>query len=309
MIQTCAGVHCPRADLLVQSKQKGICAIMRTAIFGAKGQLGRDLMRVFSAEGETAGHDLPELDAADPDMVRLAVERFRPDVLINAAAYTDVERAESDPAEAFRVNETAAGVLAQTAMDAGIPVVYYSTDYVFNGEKQRPYLPTDPISPLGVYGASKAAGEVATRAANPAHYVLRTAWLYGPGGNHFVEKILRAAETRPSLRVVEDETGSPTHTLDLALATRAIIQTSAYGVYHAVNAGSCTRYAFARAILERAGIAIPVAPCKAADYPSQARRPAYSVLDTTTLSQAARYTFRSWEDALDDYMARRRNTA
>ncbi len=278
---------------------------MRTLVFGSKGQLGRDLVARFRREGEVVGVDLPEVDIADAPAVESACQDLRPDRIINAAAYTDVEKAEDDEAGAFRVNETGAAHVASAAARFGVPVLYYSTDYVFSGTKQSPYEPEDPPAPLSVYGRSKAAGEAATRNANPRHFILRTAWLYGPGGNNFVEKILRAAATRPALRVVRDETGSPTHTWDLAEATAALLMTTDYGVYHAVNEGACTRDAFARAILRCAGLNTTVTGCLSDEFPAKARRPGYSVLSNARLAQRTGHVMRSWEAALDAYIKRR----
>lgn len=278
---------------------------MRTLIFGANGQLGRDLTTVFSQIGEVRGYDLPEVDIADEVALQPIVEAFGPDLLINAAAYTNVDAAEDDFAGAFLANETGARNVAELAAYHQIPVIYFSTDYVFDGTKGTPYVPGDPTSPLGVYGKTKAAGEHATIVANPRYFILRTAWLYGPGGNNFVEKVLRAAASRPELSVVDDEFGSPTHTLDLAEAALALAQTQNYGTYHAVNTGACNRLEFAQAFLEMAGVTIPVRPCKAADYPSKAARPAYSVLDTTELTAASGHVMRPWREALAHYMQRR----
>lgn len=278
---------------------------MRTLIFGSKGQLGRDLVQVFQRECVVEGHDLPEVDIADEVALQPIVDRFGPDLLINAAAYTDVDGAEGDFAKAFLANEIGARNVAELAAYRNIPVAYISTDYVFDGTKKSPYLPGDPMAPLGVYGKTKAAGEHATAVANPHHFILRTAWLYGPGGNNFVEKVLRAASSRPELKVVDDEVGSPTHTWDLAEAIRALAKTQAYGTYHAVNTGVCSRLEFALAFLGAAGIATPVTPCRSAEYPSKAARPAYSVLDTTSLTAASGYAMRPWREALAHYMERR----
>lgn len=278
---------------------------MRTLIFGSKGQLGRDLLIVFDKEGETLGVDLPEVDIASEEAVFPLVERFRPDLIVNAAAFTDVEGAEDKEEAAFCANKTGAAVVARAAHQIGIPVVYISTDYVFDGSKRTPYLPDDPIRPIGVYARSKAAGEAAVRSVAPRHFILRTAWLYGPGGNNFVEKILRAAASRPSLKVVEDEVGSPTHTFDLAEAIRALGKTDAYGTYHAVNAGQCSRFEFANEILRLAGLGTPVAPCASSEFPTRAERPLYSVLDTTSLERASGYRMRTWQQAIEHYMGRR----
>ena len=278
---------------------------MRTLIFGANGQLGKDLMQVFHEAGEVWGVDLPEVDIADELHAHAIIEEHAPNLIINAAAYTDVDSAEDHFEEAFRANEVGARLLAEQAAYYHVPLVHYSTDYVFNGASSTPYKPDDPIDPIGVYGKSKAAGEAVVRKAQPHHFILRTAWLYGPGGNNFVEKILRAAETHPSLKVVADEVGSPTHTWDLAQATLALAKTNTYGTYHAVNRDACSRFEQAQAIVEFAGLDTPVDPCSSSDYPTKAPRPCYSVLDPEALETIIGQKMRSWREALQHYMQRR----
>lgn len=278
---------------------------MRTAIFGANGQLGRDLRERFSGAGEVACADLPDLDIADLAAVEEFISGARPELVINAAAYTDVEGAEDNPAAAFRVNETGAANVARTSARHGAAVVYYSTDFVFDGLKNAPYVPEDAPGPGSVYAESKLAGEHATREANERHCIIRTAWLYGPGGNNFVEKIIRAAETRRELKVVQDEIGSPTYTYDLAEATAALASQGAAGVYHVVNGGQCSRYEFAINIISLAGLEASVAPCLAADFPVKARRPAYSVMSNEKYERDTGRKMRPWDAALADYVKRR----
>jgi dTDP-4-dehydrorhamnose reductase len=278
---------------------------MRVLIFGNAGQLGRDLMKVFSADAHVTGYDLPEVSIAEPAAVHACIVRDRPDLVVNAAAYTNVEGAEDNAAEAFRVNEGGARIVAEATRAANLPLIHYSTDFVYDGRKKTPYETTDAPNPLSVYGKSKLAGDEAVRAANPRHFILRTAWLYGPGGNNFVEKILGAAKKNPSLKVVSDEIGSPTHTWDLAEASRSIGSTHAYGIHHAVNAGQTSRDRFAAKILEIAGLATAITPCLSGEFPSKAARPPYSVLSTASLERASGYRFRSWEDALEHYLSRR----
>ncbi|MCL4691897.1 MAG: dTDP-4-dehydrorhamnose reductase [Candidatus Hydrogenedentes bacterium] len=278
---------------------------MQTLIVGADGQLGRELIEVFSVEGPTTGLTFAELDILDVSALRYAADRVSPDIIINAAAYTDVERAESERDAAFAVNETGARNVAELARERDIPTVYFSTDFVFDGSKREPYEADDPVSPRGVYAASKAAGEAATRDTWDKHFIIRTAWLYGIGGNNFVEKILRATETRPSLRVVDDEIGSPTYTRDLAEATRALARTAAYGTYHGVNGGQCSRFEFAQEILRLAGLTNAVEPCRANEFPSKAPRPAYSVLSNARLEEACGFAMPHWKDALQRFMQKR----
>jgi dTDP-4-dehydrorhamnose reductase len=278
---------------------------MQVTIYGARGQLGRDLARRFKDVAEVSALGHRDVDITDRDAVRHSMEEPRPDLVINAAAYTDVEGAEDDRDAAFLVNETGARHVAEAAEKVDAPVVYISTDFVYCGTYADPIEPAEPLQARGVYAESKAAGESATRNANARHFVLRTAWLYGPGGNNFVEKIIAATDKVPELKIVEDEIGSPTHTFDVAEAVHAITTTEAYGTYHAVNNGSCTRFEFAKRFLEIAGIDIPVQPCKAADFPSKAPRPARAVLSPVSLETASGYTMRTWDKALMHYMERR----
>ncbi len=278
---------------------------MRTLIYGAKGQLGKDLVALFSDHGEVRGEDLPELDISDESAVMEIAEAFRPELVINAAGYTDVEGAEDDSENAFRVNETGARYVARAATAMRCPVVYYSTDYVFGGSKSTPYEPGDTIAPIGVYARSKYAGEQATQEECSDHFILRTSWLYGPGGNNFVEKIIRAAQTRPELKVVDDEFGAPTYTWSLAEATWALVQTEAYGLYHLVNEGSCSRYEFAKEILHRADIQTPIHRCASDEFPTKAERPLYSVLSNQKLIDACAYIPPHWKTALDQYFQNR----
>jgi len=278
---------------------------MQTLIVGADGQLGQELIDVFAIEGPTTGLTYAELDILDNAALRAAADRVDPEIIINAAAYTDVERAESERDAAFAVNETGARNVARVAADREIPTVYFSTDFVFDGTKREPYEADDPVAPHGIYAESKTAGEAVTREMCERHFIVRTAWLYGIGGNNFVEKILKAAATRPSLRVVEDEVGSPTYTRDLAEATRALARTEAFGTYHAVNGGSCSRFAFAQAIVGAAGLSIPIEPCAASEYPSKAPRPAYSVLSNSRLESACGFRMPHWTDALQRFIQKR----
>ncbi len=277
----------------------------RTLILGGEGQLGRDLEGLFANESEVTSVDLPEVDIAAEGAVSDLANDIRPDVVINAAAYTDVEKAEEDEAAAFRANETGARYAARAANAIDAPIVYYSTDYVFGGAETRPYIETDDVAPIGVYARSKLAGERATMKENPRHLILRTAWLYGPGGNNFVEKIIHLAQTHPELKVVDDEMGAPAYTWDLAEATLALLKSGARGIYHVTNAGTCTRYEFAQEILRLAGFDTPITPCASSEFPTKAERPLYSVLATDKLQETTGYAPRHWKDALADYFTRR----
>lgn len=282
---------------------------MRTLIFGARGQLGRELVRVFRGAGEVLGCGRQEADITDSTHLYSVVERFGPDLLINAAAWNDVDGAEDHLEQAFLVNEAGPRNLAEIALYHQIPIVHYSTDYVFDGLRETPYPVDAPVAPLGVYGRSKAAGEAAVRKANPRHFIVRTAWLFGPGGGNFVEKIIALARERGALRVVADEVGSPTHTRDLAEATLRLARTHAFGTYHAVNAGACSRFEFAREILRLAGIDAALDPCAAAEFPAKARRPPYTALSNDAITAATGFAPKPWREALAEYMQRREGAA
>lgn len=283
---------------------------MRTLILGNKGQLGRDLERLFAGAGDVLGLDLPEVDIADETQLAQILGDSRPDVVLNAAAYTDVEAAESHFEEAMRVNALGPRVLGRLCAQQEIPVVHYSTDYVFPERTSGAWSEDDPVDPdvaLNAYGRSKALGETALRAETDRYYILRTAWLFGPGGNNFVEKILRAAAAQPELRVVDDETGCPTHTWDLAEATLKLIRTGQYGVYHVVNGGECSRYAYAKEILRQAGIDVPVRPCSSSEFPTAARRAKRSVLSTARYEAVTGSRMRRWQETLAHYLERRQS--
>ncbi|MDZ4858106.1 MAG: dTDP-4-dehydrorhamnose reductase [Candidatus Hydrogenedentes bacterium] len=282
---------------------------MRVLILGAGGQLGRDLLRIFRADYHVVALTHAQLNIVEGESVQLAVRDARPDLVLNAAAYTDVEKAEDNERTAFHVNANGAQRIAEASAALEVPVVYFSTDFVFDGTKDKPYGPTDTANPTSVYAKSKLRGEENTRWHNPQSFVIRTAWLYGPGGNNFVEKIVSAAGSRPSLRVVDDEFGSPTYTRDLAEAAHALVQTRAYGIYHAVNEGSCSRFEFAQAIVKEAGLSTPVEPCPASEYPMKAARPRYSVLSNAKLESACGMVMPHWRDALARYMKQREMAA
>ncbi len=279
---------------------------MRVALLGSKGQLGRELARTCPATHELMGWDLPELDICDYAALSREMQAYRPQLVINAAAYTDVERAESEPETAFACNEYGARNAAAAAAACKAPVVYYSTDFVFDGLSEAPYEETDAPNPLSVYGKSKLAGEQAVRAATPCHFILRTAWLYGPGGNNFVEKMLRLAESHECVRVVDNETGSPTHTWDLAQATWRLCDTEAFGLYHAVNAGACTRYEMAKALFQLAGLTVETIPVPAGTFGEKAARPARAALAAELLERRTGVPMRPWRAALEHYLLRRK---
>jgi dTDP-4-dehydrorhamnose reductase len=230
-----------------------------------------------------------QLDITDRDAVRDAISGQ--DVVINCAAWTDVDGAEAHEDEALRVNSEGARNVAEAAG----AVLYVSSDYVFDGTKREPYVASDPVNPVSAYGRTKLAGERATAEANPRHFIARSSWLFGAGGKNFVETILRLAGEQDPLRVVNDQVGSPTFTGHLAPALVALARTEDYGIHHVSAAGSCSWFEFAREILERSGSDTRVEPCTTEEFPRPAKRPAYSVLGGGP-------GLPSWRDGLDAYL-------
>jgi dTDP-4-dehydrorhamnose reductase len=255
-------------------------------VFGANGQVGREI--ASRARGLAVGFDRASVDICVEAAVRQAVRDHPPAAIVNAAAYTAVDRAETEPDAALRINRDGAAVLAETASSAGVPFIHLSTDYVFDGTKRTPYREFDPIAPLGAYGLSKAEGESAVRSWCPRHIILRTGWVYSAHGTNFVSTMLRLANERAELRIVDDQTGCPTAAADLADAILAITASaektnfSAWGTYHYRGADVLTWYGFACRIFQTAaeyGHKVPrLVPITTLDYPTPARRPAYTVL-------------------------------
>jgi dTDP-4-dehydrorhamnose reductase len=230
-----------------------------------------------------------QLDVTDRDAVRAAITGD--DVVINCAAWTDVDGAEEHEQEALRINRDGARNVAEAAGR----VIYVSTDYVFDGTKREPYLESDPVNPQTAYGRTKLAGERATAEANPRHHIVRTSWLFGPGGPNFVETILRLARERNSLRVVDDQVGKPTYTGHLAPELLELAASEEYGIHHRAGAGECSWFEFALEIVERAGLDCSVEPCTTAEFPRPAPRPAYSVL-------GGEQRLPSWREGLEAYL-------
>lgn len=286
----------------------------RILILGAHGQVGRELQRSFAGAGELicAGRD--SADLASPESLRQAVRAAEPDLILNAAAYTAVDRAETEREAAFAVNAQAPRVLAEEAARANALLVHYSTDYVFDGTKGEPWVETDATNPLNVYGASKLAGENAIAEAGGRYLIFRTSWVYGPHGSNFLLTMLRLGRERDSLRVVDDQTGAPTTSIAIADATRAVVEgvlagragsdESWSGVYHMTCGGAVTWYGFAREIFARAGSLLgrpapQLTPIRTSEYPTPATRPANSVLSNRKLKDQFGVTLPSWEVALD----------
>lgn len=287
---------------------------MRLLVTGAEGMLGWEIQRVArrmaaGVDWRVAAHTRDSLDVTDLDAVRQAIGIISPGVLINCAAYTDVDGCESNEIEALRVNGEAPGRLARICEEAGVVLVHFSTDYVFDGTATRPYTEDDPVRPISAYGRSKLAGEEAVRATGAAHLILRTQWLYGSHGKNFVDTILLRAATGEKLRVVNDQHGAPTYAREMAALTLSAIAKNLRGTYHAANTGACTWYDVARAALSLAGMDPDmVTPASTDEVPRPARRPAWGVLDVTRLERAG-LRLSPWRDALETYIRKDRGTA
>ncbi len=286
----------------------------RILVTGAGGQLGRSLARIGWPDALRL--DLAtsaDLDIANEAAVAARVVGGGHAAVINAAAYTAVDKAESEGEAAFRVNSLGAGILARRAAIAAIPLIHLSTDYVFDGSRQGDYREEDPVGPIGVYGASKLAGERAVASEHPRATVVRTAWAVSPFGGNFVKTMLRLSGERSDLRVVDDQFGCPTSALDLVRAIRTMVlrqldeAAAPVGLYHFVNAGSTSWYGFAREIFAqasaRSGCAARVTAIATADYPTPARRPANSCLSVVKLSRDYGVEPRPWQEALAEIMA------
>jgi len=268
-------------------------------IIGSKGMLGTALAKRFESENPLLW-DINEIDITDRDQVFAKLREVRPDVVINAAAYTNVDKAETDRDLAHRVNADGPKNLIDACADIGAILVHISTDYVFDGSNAEGYLESDRgKDPLNWYGQTKLDGEEALIAsAYPRWYLVRIAWLFGPNGKNFVETMLKVGKEQGSVTVVDDQTGCPTYTIDLADRISNMLSDDVpFGVYHAVNGGRCTWHGFATKIFELAGLPVTVTPCASDAFPRPARRPRYSVLRCTKLP-----VMRPWEDALEDYI-------
>jgi dTDP-4-dehydrorhamnose reductase len=271
---------------------------VRILLTGAGGQLGRELLETL-AQDEVAGFDYHALDISDRKAVLAAVDGVRPLWIVNAAAYNDVDGAERNTKQAFAVNASGPGYLAEAAERAGAAMVHISTDYVFDGRKGAAYTETDPANPLSVYGQSKYEGELQVLHSKASACVLRTAWLYGAHGKNFVKAILKAAEGGGPLKVVADQVGSPTWTRHLALAIRDLIRTPARGLFHVANSGACSRFEFAQAIVDGR---LEVLPVTSADAGRPAPRPSYSALASKRWEAAGFRPLPDWRSALTEFL-------
>jgi dTDP-4-dehydrorhamnose reductase len=289
---------------------------MKVAIIGGNGQLGRDVAAAFSAEGcavTTFTHE--DVEISSLESVRILLGSLRPEVVVNTAAFHNVDKCEAEPGLAFAVNGTGARNLAQVTEETGATILHVSTDYVFDGQKSSPYVEEDLPAPLNVYGNTKLSGEFFVRSINPRHFVVRTSAIYGEnpcrakGGLNFIELMLKLSKEREELRVVNDEFVTPTPTLQIARQLVALSRSSDYGLYHATAEGSCSWYEFAAAIFELTKTKVRLEAAKPGEFPAKVPRPKYSVLENHALKSKSLNVFTHWKAGLENYLARRAQLA
>ncbi len=270
-------------------------------VTGSKGMLGQDLC----PELKNAGFIVIETHKQNMDITNFnqseyVIKYYKPDYVIHCAAYTNVDKAEEDYKTAFAINETGTKNLAKICAELNIPIIYISTDYVFDGEAKEPYKPTDKRNPLGVYGASKAKGEEAIENYCSKYYIARTSWLYGLKGKNFVETMINLGQKMPEINVVNDQIGCPTWTMELAKGILNLIKNEKpYGIYHICGSGQTSWYDFAKEIFGSEGIKTPINPCSTDKFPRSANRPKYSAMENSEIC-------RNWQEALKDYLLLRK---
>ena len=280
---------------------------MRVTLFGATGLLGKTLMQASWPGTSVTGLNSKDADLRDPQQILEVVQRTRPEWIVLAAAYTDVDGCETNSQVAFDVNCQGAANVAEAARQTGSKLLFLSSDYVFDGSKTTPYEISDPRGPRSVYGRSKAEAEIKLLEIIPECCIVRTSWLYGVGGKCFPDTILKLAASRPSLDVVNDQRGTPTYTRDLARAIQHLCDAGASGIIHATNRGECSWFDFAQEIVRRAGFSTEVRPTTTDKFPRPAERPKYSVLSPASLDQF-QFIMPSWQDALGRYLSERPTT-
>lgn len=276
---------------------------MKVLVTGVKGQLGFDVVNELEKRGmEAIGVDIDEMDITDAGSVTKVITGAKPDAVIHCAAYTAVDAAEDNEEVCRKVNAEGTQNIAFVCKTLDIKMIYISTDYVFDGEGEKPWEPEDTRNPVSVYGQTKYEGELAVQNTLEKYFIVRIAWVFGINGKNFVKTMLKLAETRDTLTVVNDQFGSPTYTYDLAKLLVDMVQTEKYGIYHATNEGICTWYEFACAIFETAGIKMKVQPVSSAEYAAKAKRPCNSRMSKEKLTEAGFEKLPAWQDALERYI-------
>ncbi len=277
---------------------------MRVFVTGVKGQLGHDVMNELAKRGhEGIGVDVEEMDITDENAVDQVIKKASPDAVIHCAAWTAVDAAEDNVETCRKVNATGTGYIARVCSELDIPMLYLSTDYVFDGEGTRPWEPDDPVTkPLNVYGQMKYEGEQLVEKYLKKFFIVRIAWVFGVNGNNFIKTMLRLGRERGAVSVVNDQIGSPTYTYDLARLLVDMIETDKYGRYHATNEGLCSWYEFAVEIFRQAGMDVKVTPVDSTQFPAKAKRPHNSRMSKDKLEANGFQRLPSWQDALGRYL-------
>lgn len=277
---------------------------MKVLITGAAGQLGYDLQGCFSDSGDdVVAADRAALDVTDPTAVTQIVAQAAPEVVVHTAAFTKVDACETETETAWSVNAVGTWHVARACASAGSAMVYLSSDYVFDGTLGRPYTEFDQVRPMSMYGRTKEAGEQKVRESLEEHYVVRTSWVHGSHGGNFAKTMLRLGRDRGAVSVVDDQTGSPTFTFDLAPQIRRLAQTQMYGTYHLTNSGQCTWFDFAQAIFDQAGVEVDLTPTDTASFGAPAHRPAFSVLDNLLARHIGLPDMPPWQESLGRLLA------
>ncbi|MBR3811271.1 MAG: dTDP-4-dehydrorhamnose reductase [Agathobacter sp.] len=276
---------------------------MKVLVTGVKGQLGYDVMNELTKRGHIAiGTDIEEMDITNADSVDAVIKENAPDAVIHCAAYTAVDAAEDNAKLCRRINAEGTQNIANVCKELDIKMTYISTDYVFDGQGERPWEPDDERTPLNVYGQTKYEGELAVQNTVDKYFIVRIAWVFGVNGKNFIKTMLNLGKTRDSLTVVNDQFGSPTYTFDLARLLVDMVETDKYGIYHATNEGICTWYEFACEIFKQAGMDVKVSPVSSAEYPAKAKRPSNSRMSKEKLTENGFEKLPTWQDALSRYL-------
>ncbi len=276
----------------------------RLIVTGAGGMLGADVTRQFSSDFKVTGLTRQDLDITDKKAVRQVFKHYRPEIVINCAAFTRVDDCESMKETAFSVNAEGPGILASACRDSGALLVHISTDYVFDGSKKSPWKEDEPKAPLNIYGESKLQGEKRVEARCDNYLIIRTSWLFGLNGPNFIATMLNLSKKRDELSVVNDQEGSPTSTRDLAWGIKMLVMHDLRGVFHCCNSGSCTWFDLCRFVFEKRGIkGVTLKPVPSESFPRPAARPEYSVLDTSRFKKFTGRKMRPWQQAVSEYLS------
>ncbi len=277
--------------------------MMKVLVTGVKGQLGFDIVKACQeANIEAIGVDIEQMDITDYEAVCKVIKKSEVDAVIHCSAYTAVDKAEEDVDTCNRVNIEGTRNIALVCQELNLKMMYFSTDYVFDGQGQRPWQVDDAASPINVYGQSKYLGEQEVRNLIEKHFIIRISWVFGINGNNFVKTMLRLGDDRDEINVVDDQFGAPTYTYDLARLAVDMIQSDKYGTYHATNEGDISWYEFAKEIFAQAGVEVKVNPVSSTQFKSAAKRPSNSRMDKSRLDQAGFKRLPSWQDALKRYL-------